>query len=270
MAVKDETDSEPLVHKAEAATKKATETTKSTLTVLWNDLPKWMQDNHYIYSGYRAPSNSYSTSFASLGYLHNESVNIYTHLIGALLATLAAAFLYMQVRPRFEQATPEDLMVFSCFFIGAVACLGMSATYHTISNHSEAVARFGNRLDYIGIIVLIWGSFVPAIYYGFSAEPGLVRVYWTMVCCSSSSGRSTLLTEGRSRRLALGHSSLCCTRGSGVQRGGLSGPSCSLPWVSALLCRSFMAGRCMGIGSLRTRWVSHGLFSKACFTSQEL
>jgi adiponectin receptor len=57
----------------------------------------------------------------------------------------------------------------------------MSATYHTISNHSSAVAKFGNRLDYIGIVLLIWGSFVPCIYYGFSSEPQLVRLYWTMI-----------------------------------------------------------------------------------------
>lgn len=175
----------PLVSKAEDATKKATKATKSALTVLWNDVPQWMQDNHYIHSGYRPQSNSYSTSFASLGHLHNESVNIYTHLAGALLAALAAGVFYVELRPRFELATPQDLLVFSCYFLGAVACLGMSATYHTILNHSESVAKFGNRLDYIGIIFLIWGSFIPAIYYGFSAEPKLVRLYWTMVCSSS-------------------------------------------------------------------------------------
>ena len=161
--------------------KKTEEKATQALTALWNELPQWMKDNHYIQSGYRPPSNSYWKSAASLGYLHNESVNIWTHLIGAALAGCAATVLYTTVRPRFKMATPEDVMVFSCFFLGAMACLGMSATYHTISNHSESVAKFGNRLDYIGIVVLIWGSFISSIYYGFSAEPGLIRLYWTMV-----------------------------------------------------------------------------------------
>ena len=160
---------------------KAEVKTQDTLTVLWNEIPAWLQDNSYIHSGYRPPSNSYHKSATSLGYLHNESVNIWTHLIGALLAGCAAVVLYYVARPRFEMANTEDVMVFSCFFIGAIACLGMSATYHTISNHSESVARFGNRLDYVGIVFLIWGSFVPSIYYGFSAEPRLMRTYWTMV-----------------------------------------------------------------------------------------
>lgn len=123
---------------------------KNTLTVLWNDLPTWQQDNRHIHSGYRPASNSYSKSFASLTHLHNETVNIYTHLVGVVLALFAALYAYAQLRPRYEQATQQDVLVFMCFFGGAVACLGMSATYHTISNHSEKVAGLGNKLDYLG------------------------------------------------------------------------------------------------------------------------
>lgn len=157
------------------------QTPKKALTILYNDLPEWMRDNHYIRTGYRPASNSYHASLLSLLHLHNESVNIHTHLLGSVLALIIGTSLYFNLRPRYEQATPEDVGVFACFFGGAMGCLGMSATYHTISNHSEEVARWGNRLDYMGIVVLIWGSFVPSIYYGFSGEPRLVRVYWTMV-----------------------------------------------------------------------------------------
>jgi adiponectin receptor len=57
----------------------------------------------------------------------------------------------------------------------------MSATFHTISNHSHEVARFGNQLDYAGIVFLIWGSFIPVLYYGFQSEPDLMKRYWAMV-----------------------------------------------------------------------------------------
>jgi adiponectin receptor len=154
---------------------------EQALTLLWNDLPKWMQDNHYVHSGYRPQSNSYARSAKSLGYLHNESVNIWTHLIGALMAAMAASTLFVTIRPRFLAATTEDTIVFSCFFLGAVICLGMSATYHTIANHSPSVAKFGNRLDYFGIVFLIWGSFIPSIYYGYGEDPKLITLYWTMV-----------------------------------------------------------------------------------------
>lgn len=169
-----EKDSDNLLERTE---KKAIE----TLTVLWHEIPHWLQDNHYIISGYRAPSNSYKKSFASVGNLHNETVNIWTHLLGAAMAATTASIMYISIRPRFEMANAQDVLVFACYFLGAFLCLGMSATYHTISNHSEAVQKLGNRLDYIGIVVLIWGSFIPAIYYGFSLEPKLIRLYWSMI-----------------------------------------------------------------------------------------
>lgn len=165
-------------------------TSKVTLTLSWKEIPEWMRDNHYILSGYRAQSNSYRKSLASLAYLHNESANIYTHLIGALLALTTAVTLYKALRPRFPHATHEDILVFTTFFASAFACLGMSATFHTILNHSPGVAKFGQRLDHIGIVILIWGSFIPSIYYGFSAEPALVRLYWAMI---TTIGAGTLL-----------------------------------------------------------------------------
>lgn len=151
------------------------------LTYLWHEIDAWQQDNHYIQSGYRAQSNSYLKSWQSLGYLHNETVNIYTHLLGAVAALVSSLVLYRTLASRYETATREDVWVFSCFFLGAIACLGMSATYHTISNHSHAVAVWGNQLDYAGIVFLIWGSFIPVLYYGFQSDPQLMKTYWTMV-----------------------------------------------------------------------------------------
>ncbi|KAI9660949.1 MAG: hypothetical protein M1821_009276 [Bathelium mastoideum] len=129
----------------------------------WDQLPSWQQDNHFIRSGYRPASGSYLDSFQSLGYLHNETVNVYSHLLGAISVIFAAALLFSAIGERYPLADADDLLVLSCYFTGAVACLGMSATYHLISNHSETVAQFGNKLDYLGIVSLIWGSFIPTI-----------------------------------------------------------------------------------------------------------
>lgn len=148
----------------DAITTKLESKAKETLTVLWHDLPTWQQDNQHIHSGYRPASDSYTKSLSSLTHLHNESVNIYTHLIGAFLALLTGLYTYSAIRPRYELAMQQDVLVFLCFFAGAVACLGMSAAYHTISNHSERVAGLGNKLDYLGYVEIFahvlcaWGS----------------------------------------------------------------------------------------------------------------
>ena len=165
-------------------TKKLEKKLEQKLTYLWHEISPWQQDNHYIHSGYRQQSNSYLTSFRSLSYLHNESVNIYSHLVGAILFCASSIIVLQNLIPKWTTATREDVWAFSCFFLGAIACLGMSATYHTISNHSHEVARFGNQLDYAGIVFLIWGSFIPVLYYGFQQDPELMKKYWAMVSTS--------------------------------------------------------------------------------------
>ena len=149
--------------------------------VKWDDVPHWQQDNQHIYGSYRRPSGSYRGSFASLFSIHNETVNIYTHLVPALASVPGAVALYKALQPRYAQATQSDVIAFSCFFGGATLCLGMSAAYHTISNHSPRVNKLGNQLDYVGIVLLITGSFVPSIYYGFWCDPNLQMIYWAMV-----------------------------------------------------------------------------------------
>lgn len=148
----------------------------------WDDLPHWQKDNQHIHTGYRPASFSLLLSLQSLTYLHNETVNIYSHLLPSLLAVPAAVWLHRVLAPRYETASRADLVAFGCFFAGAAFCLGMSATYHTISNHSPFVARVGNAFDYVGIVGLIVGSFVPSVYFGFYCAPELQQRYWTMIC----------------------------------------------------------------------------------------
>lgn len=166
---------------AAGASKQTEAKLEQKLTYLWHEISPWQQDNAYIHSGYRSASNSFSKSWQSLGYLHNETVNIYSHLLGAILAFTSSGILYTTLAPRYTTASREDVYVFSCFSFGAVACLGMSATYHTISNHSHEVAILGNKLDYLGIVFLIWGSFIPVLYYAFQSELQLMHTYWAMV-----------------------------------------------------------------------------------------
>jgi adiponectin receptor len=120
---------------------------QQSITLSWSKLFAWQQDNPFITSGYRPASNSYKESVASIWYIHNQSVNIWTHLIGAVGATFSAVVFYGSIQSRFDMATMEDVVMFLCFFLGAAGCLGMSATYHAISIHSEEVAALGNQLD---------------------------------------------------------------------------------------------------------------------------
>ena len=51
----------------------------------FHDAQKFIQDNEYIKNGYILNCNTYKKAFLSLFICHNETVNIWSHLLGALI-----------------------------------------------------------------------------------------------------------------------------------------------------------------------------------------
>lgn len=69
----------------------------------------------------------------------------------------------------------------ACIFLLASYFYLPDSSFHVLWNHSHNVSRFCNKLDYSGILVLMWGAGIPTIYYGFICNPSLQMFYWTMV-----------------------------------------------------------------------------------------
>lgn len=106
---------------------------------------------------------------------------------------------YNALWPRYTTASTADKVVFSTFFFGVATCFALSASFHVFNNHSENVHIFGNQLDYVcaysrsidlkttnerlqlGIVILMWGSTIPCVYYGFYCTPELQRTYYSLV-----------------------------------------------------------------------------------------
>ncbi|AET38546.1 PAQR-type receptor Ecym_3031 [Eremothecium cymbalariae DBVPG len=132
----------------------------------WHEIPEWQRDNEHILGGYVKETNSFKETLHSLLYLHNESVNIYTHLIPGV-CFFCVLFLNKYVISRFKTTTWKDYAIIDTFFVGAFACLVMSGTYHCLKSHSYPVSIVGNQLDYIGIVILISTSMFSLLYYGF-------------------------------------------------------------------------------------------------------
>ncbi|PMD61317.1 Hly-III related protein [Hyaloscypha bicolor E] len=135
-----------------------------------------------IHNGTNSPaSGSFRQSMKSLRHIHNETVNIYSHLFGAVLFVTLPFYVYAKVYPRYVSAQLGDIIVFSTFFFGVAICFFLSASFHIVANLSECVAARGNQLDYVGVVVLMWGSTIPSIYYGFYCDPNLQVLYWLVV-----------------------------------------------------------------------------------------
>jgi adiponectin receptor len=151
------------------------------LLLRWNDLPSWQQDNEFILTGYRPVSGSFQKSLSSLQHVHNEIVNIYSHLLGAILFAILPIYVYARARSHHAAIQIGDIIGFATFFFGVILCFSLSASFHIMSNHSEKVAAYWNQFDYLGIVILIWGSTVPSVYYGFYCDPHLQNLYWAVV-----------------------------------------------------------------------------------------
>ena len=147
----------------------------------WHELPPWQQDNEYITSGYRPLSYSYQKSLASLGSLHNQTVNIYSHLLGLVVFVVAARGVWDALAERYVSASQEDLVVFGCFFSGAFLCFAFSTAFHTFSNHSHDAHERWLFMDFLGILCLTAGSWVPGVYYGYYCRPTTYRFYVFLV-----------------------------------------------------------------------------------------
>lgn len=176
-------------------------TTSTTIKKLYkyNEIPEWQKDNHYILDGYVKETNSINACLHSLTYLHNESVNIYTHFIPGFLFPLSLVILspillffyyeyfssssssssssilfpflpFLDI-PLHDQNEKDpsllltDRIFFSIFFIGFTCCLSLSACFHCLKSHSYRIMVFGNQLDYFGIVILIVTSMVGIIHF---------------------------------------------------------------------------------------------------------
>lgn len=140
-----------------------------------SQLPMWLRNNEFIVAGHRPPAYSYRKCLKSIFQLHSETGNIWSHGLGAIGWVIYVCYFY------FADVIPGldiyDQLVFGVFFLASIGCLGMSSIYHTLACHSNKVCTVTCKLDFTGITVLIFGSFVPWLYFTFYNHPNLRLLY---------------------------------------------------------------------------------------------
>lgn len=147
----------------------------------FDEIPQWQRDNEYILSGYRSTSGSLRRSLRSVFAVHNETVAINSHLFGSALFYALPFYFWKTVHARTSEATTQDYLVFTIYFVNVATCFLLSSICHIIWNHSPSYASSGNKLDYLGIILLMWGASVPSIYYGLHCNLTLQKFYWALM-----------------------------------------------------------------------------------------
>lgn len=139
-------------------------------TVKWNDIEA-CQFNEDMCSGTRLAKEDYWGVLASLAFLHNESYNVYTHLVGALLLPLVAlASLRYLADPQCIGVCLIDYAMLGIYFWCAETCLILSAISHLMQARSPRVERFWHGMDLLGMVIVSESTFSSGIYYVFSVS----------------------------------------------------------------------------------------------------
>ncbi|KAG2203458.1 hypothetical protein INT47_008185 [Mucor saturninus] len=146
--------------------------------LMYDELPGPWQSNEYIRTGYRF-LDSAADCWYSLFYFHNETGNIWTHLLGFIV--LFALGIYELFFSELMVSIPvSDRVVFLVFFLAACKCLMCSTVWHTLSGiNNLKVYRQVACLDYVGISVLICASIILCEYYGFYCDSSVRNTYIT-------------------------------------------------------------------------------------------
>jgi len=143
----------------------------------YDEAPEYQKTNPYIRTGYRSPQN-WSQCLRSVLSLHNETLNIWTHLLGFLF--FLTILLWDWFAPP-SRVTWQDfaviLTIISCYQL----CMIMSAVFHTFTSHSQEASEFCLLMDLAGIGASITASYISGIYYVFWCSPSWCTFYLATV-----------------------------------------------------------------------------------------
>ncbi|KAI3538576.1 hypothetical protein CSPX01_09504 [Colletotrichum filicis] len=145
----------------------------------WEELPEWQQcGSDHIKTGYRPACGSVAGCFASWTYAHNESVNIYSHVIGAIIFVLLPFYVFSDGIPaRWSIASTADVVVCTAYAVGVTTCFVLSTAFHTLMSHSESMYLSGIKADFHGVLALMWSSVFPLAHNVFPCSPATRDAY---------------------------------------------------------------------------------------------
>ncbi|XP_057538570.1 heptahelical transmembrane protein ADIPOR1-like [Amaranthus tricolor] len=214
-------------------TKKDKLENKEYKLVSYKELPGYMKDNEFIHKYYRVEW-PFKQAFFSLFQWHNETINVWSHLLGFLLfvgLTIANAAHVSQTAdlfgifrtsstgsykntshgsinllmgmpkmmdlnslPNQGDIEPAARWPFFVYLCGSMYCLLSSSICHLFGCHSHDTNLLLLQMDYTGITVMIITSFFPAIYYIFLCQPIWQIVYLSGISIFGAFTIATMLS----------------------------------------------------------------------------
>lgn len=98
------------------------------VTTELQDAPLWMRGDRYIKTGYRLQLDSVHRCALSLLYLHNEWVNVWSHLLPGIVHSLLLAKEYYDFSKQWNEERYMDQMIVWQYIVSCILCLLFSVS----------------------------------------------------------------------------------------------------------------------------------------------
>jgi adiponectin receptor len=148
----------------------------------YKHLPSWYKDNPYILKYYRGTNRSLKYYIKSIFWIHNETFNIWTHI---LASCLFLSFLIVNVSIPPYRVIIEKYVTQAIVFYGNIMssfiCFTLSYIMHIFYPMNERVCYNLMVLDYMGIFINITGTASAFIYFSFYCQIIYQQLYFILL-----------------------------------------------------------------------------------------
>ncbi|XP_029352210.1 membrane progestin receptor beta [Echeneis naucrates] len=139
-------------------------------TVTASQVPSLFREP-YILSGYRPVHQDWRCYLLSLFQRHNESLNVWTHLLAGLVLLVRWQANVGALGYNLDTAS----LPLCLFFVSSLTYLYFSVAAHLLQSHSEHAHYFFFFMDYVGVAVYQYGCSLG--HYFYTSEPAWRESY---------------------------------------------------------------------------------------------
>jgi len=132
-----------------------------------------------ILNGYR-PALDYRDCLRSILRIHNETVNIWSHLLGFIFFTVCLVQYLTGNTSKAADWLDHTSRIFQIF--SYQACMIGSTLFHTFLCHSPSVAQFWLLCDRAGILFSLFATYLRVLATTFPCHPLLRATHLVIVC----------------------------------------------------------------------------------------
>ena len=118
--------------------------------------------NPFVYTGYRTPTQDNIKTLKTVCYLHNESVNIWSHLGGFII--FLGLIIYWTIYKSRESSSMKNIANYIYLF-SILSLMFVSTLYHVSIGHSAPVANDCQCFDWSGVSLVCMGSGIYTAFY---------------------------------------------------------------------------------------------------------